>query len=33
MTTKLNQIFANLKAVIMDVKKTEGDANKIDSFN
>lgn len=33
MTTKLNQIFANLKAAIMDVKKTEGDANKIDSFN
>ena len=33
MTTKLNQIFANLKAAIMDVKKTEGDTNKIDSFN
>ena len=32
MTTKLNQIFANLKAAIMDVKKTEGDANKIDSL-
>ncbi len=33
MTTKLNQIFANLKAAIMDIKKMEGDTNKIDSFN
>lgn len=33
MTTKLNQIFSNLKAAILDVKKMEGDTNKFDSFN
>ncbi len=33
MTTKLDQLFANLKAAIIDVKKLEGDTNKIDSFN